>query len=69
MERKGSGKCERVEEYGSVTLDFRTFLGKMSDCPQKMSEGERAERCASERPPPPPPRPRFGAIFRKISDF
>lgn len=65
----GSGKCERVEEYGIVTLDFRRFLGHFSYCPQKMSEGERAERCAHQRVPPPPPRPRFGAIFRKISDF
>ena len=49
MERKGSGKCERVEGYAFVINDFRESQGRASDCPQKMSEGERAERCASER--------------------
>ena len=47
--RKGSGKVVQVEEYAFVTLDFRESQGRVSDCPQKMSEGERAERCASER--------------------
>ena len=27
MERKGSGKCERVEEYGIVTPQIGAFLG------------------------------------------
>ena len=54
------------EGYGIVTLDFRTFLGKMSDCPQKMSGGERAERCAH---PPPRRRRRFGASAGIFSVF
>lgn len=57
------------EEYAFVTPKIGAFLGRATYCPQKMSEGERAERCAHQRVPPPPPRPRFGAIFRKISDF
>ena len=65
-ERKGSGKCERVEEYGSVTLEGCAFLGGATTFCLKPSEGERAERCAH---PPPCRRRRFGAsagIFRKF---
>ena len=56
-------------EYAFVTPKIGAFLGGATTFCLKPSERERAERCASERPPPPPPRPRFGAIFRKISDF
>lgn len=69
MERKGSGKVVQVEEYGIVTLDFRTFLGKMSDCPQKMSGSWRAERCAHQRVPPPPPPPPFWRDFSQNFRF
>ena len=49
MERKGSGKVVRVEEYGIVTLDFRESQGRATTFCLKPSERERAERCASER--------------------
>ena len=65
-EKKGSGKVRHFEEYAFVTPKIGAFLGHFSYCPQKVSEGERAERCAHQRVPPPPFwrfRPSFFAKF------
>ena len=47
--RKGSGKVPHFEEYAFVTPKIGAFLGGATTFCLKQSEGERAERCASER--------------------
>lgn len=57
------------EGYGIVTLEGCAFLGGATTFCLKPSEGEHAERCASERRPAAPAAPAFWRVFPKNFGF